>query len=215
MKKRVVSFSLWGDNPDYTIGAIRNAQLAQTVYPGWESWFYVASSVRDDVVRELEKEATRVIRYEDQPGSDGMFERFRPMADLEHVSMFVSRDCDSRLSDREYKAVIEWDESGKQFHAMRDHEAHGMPVMGGMWGAKTHGIINTKFMYEELLKYKNSLYNDDQKSLYSFYLGLSGLFHENDSLGRFNGKEFPAHDPVEFGSFVGERITFEDKVGRV
>ena len=75
MKKRVVSFSLWGDNPDYTIGAIRNAQLAQTVYPGWESWFYVASSVRDDVVMELEKEATRVIRYEDQPGSDGMFER--------------------------------------------------------------------------------------------------------------------------------------------
>ena len=33
--KKVISFSLWGDNPKYTIGAIKNAELIDTIYPGW------------------------------------------------------------------------------------------------------------------------------------------------------------------------------------
>jgi len=33
--KKIISFSLWGDNPIYTQGAIRNAELAKEVYPDW------------------------------------------------------------------------------------------------------------------------------------------------------------------------------------
>ena len=33
--KNIISFCLWGDNPIYTIGAIRNAELAQEIYPGF------------------------------------------------------------------------------------------------------------------------------------------------------------------------------------
>ena len=33
MKKRYLSFSLWGENPLYTIGALRNAELAKELYP--------------------------------------------------------------------------------------------------------------------------------------------------------------------------------------
>ncbi len=32
---KVISFSLWGDNPKYTIGAIKNAELSKTIYPDW------------------------------------------------------------------------------------------------------------------------------------------------------------------------------------
>jgi len=35
MKKKIISFSLWGDKPMYTIGAIKNAKLAEEIYPGW------------------------------------------------------------------------------------------------------------------------------------------------------------------------------------
>ncbi len=31
---RVVSFTLWGSAPRYTVGAVRNAELAPAVYPG-------------------------------------------------------------------------------------------------------------------------------------------------------------------------------------
>ena len=40
--KRLITFSLWGDNPFYTEGAYRNAELAKEIYPDWICRFYVA-----------------------------------------------------------------------------------------------------------------------------------------------------------------------------
>jgi hypothetical protein len=36
---------LWGDNPRYLRGAVRNLQEASVVYPGWVCRFYVDDSV--------------------------------------------------------------------------------------------------------------------------------------------------------------------------
>ena len=38
---KVISFSLWGDNPTYTQGGIINAELAKIYYPDFECWFYI------------------------------------------------------------------------------------------------------------------------------------------------------------------------------
>lgn len=208
--KKVISFSVWGTSPEYLIGAEKNALLAKDVYPEWETWFYVEKGTEVS----LEDKADRVIYYEPESGSDGMFQRFKPMLDPE-VSVFISRDTDSRLSDREYKAVSAWLESDKQFHAMRDHQAHAVPVLGGMWGAKRYGLANLEFLYDNLVTHKHSNYFDDQRGLAQMYNVLSGLFLEHDDAGRFRGVKFPQHDPIKFGSFVGERITVDDKPGRV
>ena len=32
---KVINFSLWGDDPFYTIGAVENAKLALDIYPDW------------------------------------------------------------------------------------------------------------------------------------------------------------------------------------
>jgi len=207
--RKVISYSVWGTDPDYLVGARRNAEMAPDVYPGWETWFYVEKGTEVDLAA-----ADRIIYYDKEPGSDGMFQRFRPMTEPE-IDVFISRDCDSRLSDREFQAVSAWLDSDKQFHAMRDHEAHAIPVMGGMWGARRDGIINLDFMYKELCKHKQTNYFDDQRGLASFYQNIFGLFLEHDDIGRFNGKPFPSHEPVQFGSFVGQRITQDDKEGRV
>ena len=100
--KKVISFSVWGTEPDYLVGARRNAEIAHEVYPGWETWFYVEEGTQVDL-----EAADRIIYYDREQGSDGMFQRFRPMTDP-RVDVFVSRDCDSRLSDREFQAVKEW-----------------------------------------------------------------------------------------------------------
>jgi len=208
--RKVISFSVWGNNPDYIIGAEENAKIASEVYPGWETWFYVETGTKVN----LQGIATRVIYYSPEPGSDGMFQRFRPMQDPS-VDVFVSRDCDSRLSDREYQAVRQWESSNKQFHSMRDHKAHGIPVLGGMWGAKRDHLINIDFMYKQLCNSKQGNYFDDQKGLYSFYNMFPGLFLEHDDSRRFNGMNFPQHKPIIYGTFVGERITWDGKPGRV
>jgi protein O-GlcNAc transferase len=133
---KVISFSLWGDNPIYTEGAIRNADLAQELYPDWVCWYFVGQSVPKETVAELKRRNnTQVISMEEEGDWSGMFWRFYPASDP-RVEVMVSRDTDSRLSRREKEAVNEWLRSGKSFHIMRDHPYHGTPILGGMWGVK-------------------------------------------------------------------------------
>lgn len=206
--RKVISFSVWGTNPDYLVGAVKNAEIASEVYPGWETWFYVEEGTNIN----LEDKASKVIYYSSEPGTDGAFQRFRPMED-DSVDIFISRDTDSRLSDREYQAVQEWLASDKQFHCMRDHQAHVWPVMAGMWGARREGIVNLKFMCKSMSKHKKGNYFDDQKALALYYNMMSGLFIEHDDMKRFNGIKFPNHKPVVYGSFIGQRITCNDEEG--
>ena len=35
MAKRVISYSLYGTNPLYIEGAVRNVRLLPSIYPGW------------------------------------------------------------------------------------------------------------------------------------------------------------------------------------
>jgi hypothetical protein len=52
-EKRVISFGLYGSNPKYTHGAIRNAELAAVYFPGWTCRFYITSDVPGEVVARL------------------------------------------------------------------------------------------------------------------------------------------------------------------
>ena len=43
--KKIIAFSLWGDNPKYCIGAIKNAQLRIQYYSDWVCKFYIQKDV--------------------------------------------------------------------------------------------------------------------------------------------------------------------------
>jgi hypothetical protein len=145
--KKIISFSLWGDSPKYTVGAIKNAELAQTIYPGWECYFFIGQSVPESIKNQLLKFPNITLFYKAQPENwTGMFWRFETCYDSDvYVSIF--RDTDSRLSTREKYAVDQWLESDKTFHIMRDHPHHGFPILGGMWGYKK----NDKYDMRKLL----------------------------------------------------------------
>ena len=141
-QKKVIAFSLWGDNPVYTKGAIRNAELAKTVYPGWVCRFYVGTSTPEDIITTLEG----MDNCKEEEGDwKGMFWRFEPASDPD-VDVMISRDCDSRLNSREAAAVTDWLERERRFHIMRDHPYHGTPILGGMWGVKGQWLSNMKEM---------------------------------------------------------------------
>lgn len=152
---KVISFSLWGHDAKYCVGAIRNAQLAREIYPGWVTRFYVGKNHPEDIGIQLLQHGngweevamkkdvfnkfqskdglTEVIFLAQEGDWRGMFWRFEAATDAE---VMISRDCDSRLSHREKAAVNEWLASDKTFHIMRDHPWHGSPMLGGMWGVK-------------------------------------------------------------------------------
>ena len=60
---------------------------------------------------------------------DGEVWRFLPVLD-DNVDVFVSRDLDSRFSEREATAVQQWLRSNKTFHIMRDHPQHVATILG-------------------------------------------------------------------------------------
>ncbi len=140
--KKVISFSLWGTNKKYTIGAIENAKLALEYYPGWICRYYIASSVPKEIISELNKLTnTEITLMEEEGDWTGMFWRFYAASDPS-VSIMISRDCDSRLGYREKMAVKEWEKSDKGFHIMRDHPHHATEILGGMWGCKSPLLID-------------------------------------------------------------------------
>lgn len=136
--KKIISFSLWGDNPKYTVGAIKNAELIDTIYPGWIGRFYCGKSVPIDIIEILKTYTNvEVIEMEENGDWSGMFWRFYACEDSD---VMISRDTDSRLNLREKNAVDEWLNSDKDFHIMRDHPYHNALILGGMWGVR-NGIL--------------------------------------------------------------------------
>lgn len=133
--KKLICYSLWGTDPKYTIGAIRNAEQIKSIYPGWIARFYCGTSVPKKIIKQLIELDAEIV-YMDVPGDwSGMFWRFEAIADND-CEVMLSRDTDSRLTAREFKAVDAWLQSDKLFHVMRDHPEHNTEILGGMWGAK-------------------------------------------------------------------------------
>ena len=134
--RSVIAFSLWGDTPLYTVGALRNAELARTLYPGWTCRFYVGASVPGPVVMALAAQPNvEVIAMDERGDHRGMLWRFLAAAD-ETVDVALFRDTDSRPSARERAAVDDWLTGDRAVHVMRDHPWHTAAIMGGMWGVR-------------------------------------------------------------------------------
>ena len=172
---KVVSFSLWGAHPAYYIGAIENAKLiGNKYYEGWKSWFYVGCDAPKKFIEQLYYVADRLI-FVNADSFSLSFERFSPIFQND-VEIFVSRDADSRISDKEYQAVLEWENSDLPLHSMRDHDLHHWPVMAGMWGVKS--ILNETALGElkNLYSHKSSKFKTDQMYLSVYHERYCDLF---------------------------------------
>ena len=133
---KIISFSVFGDNPIYSVGAIKNAQIAQYLFSDWICRIFVNVTVPSHFVEEMQAFSNvELVNFGDQ-SVFGMFWRFYSMFQSDS-DIVISRDCDSRLSERELKCVNEWIESDLKFSVIRDHYRHyDWPMLGGMWGMK-------------------------------------------------------------------------------
>ena len=208
---KYLSFSLWGDNPIYTIGAIKNAELWKEIYPEWQMVVYFNNSVPNETIIKLNDLGVTTI---DMTSDNlyGMFWRFLAL-DIIDCEYAIFRDCDSRITIREKLAVDEWINSNKTLHVMRDHPYHQIPagnnqlgILGGMWGLKSNVIKITDMIRNFPISNQHN-YGNDQTFLKTIY-----LFFNNDKITHdefFEKKPFPI--PREYGMFVGGRIGVDDK----
>ena len=153
--KKVISFSLWGKDKKYTLGAIENAKLAKEYFPDWVCRYYVGGSVPGEIITNLEDmDNTEIILMGEEGDWTGMFWRFYAASDPQ-VGIMTSRDCDSRLGLREKAAVDSWLSSDKSFHIMRDHPHHATEILGGMWGCRKPLLSNMTSLISEYKKMGN------------------------------------------------------------
>lgn len=158
----VISFSLWGDNPVYTHGAIVNAQIAPHIYAGWHCRFYCDSSVPDPIIAELRRlgAVVHIVR-------DPKILELKPLwrflvSDDTSVDRFICRDADSRLNTQEAVAVDDWIRSGKPFHVMRDHPYHMEVILAGMWGGVSGVLPNIRELASVAMSYSRNKWHDQE-----------------------------------------------------
>lgn len=153
-KKKIISFSLWGNSECYNYGALENALLAKKIYPGWIVRLYVSNDTIPSVIQKLEQLDNVEIVHK-KSIKNGEFWRFEPLFEND-VEIMLSRDSDSLLNIREKKAVDEWIKSDKSFHIMRDHNHHKSRILAGMFGAK---VSKLNLNYNEYKNYLSKIKN--------------------------------------------------------
>lgn len=127
------SFSLYGSAPRYWQGAIANAVIAAELFPDWICRFYVdRHNTTTEALHRMENCQVRA----KPPVKEGcaMLWRFAAASggDVDYVCF---RDADSRLSQRERRAIQDWQNSACEYHIIRDHPQHFHPaIRGGLWG---------------------------------------------------------------------------------
>jgi hypothetical protein len=207
--KKVLAFSLYGNLPRYTVGAVKNALLAESVYPGWECWFYCADDVPENIRERLLQAGARIIPCGSRTGSEGMFWRFFPFAERD-VSHVLVRDTDSRISPREASAVNAWLANGVAGHIIRDHPAHSQRMMGGLWGARTDVLRPMRAWIDAFGA--GTHYNCDQEFLaqqvYPVLLDAGLCVH--DAFFRYEPQSRPVPLPRENDAFIGEVLDEND-----
>lgn len=207
--KKLICFSLWGDNKKYTIGAIRNAEIAKNIFKGWICRFYTGQSVPQYIIDKLISIDNVEVVQMDVPGNwEGMFWRFLPAGEPD-VEVMISRDCDSRLGTREKSAIDEWLTSSKKFHIMRDHPHHGTQILGGMWGARGGLLNDIKGWIDEYKK--GDYWQVDQNFLKEIVYPKvvnDSMVHDEFFKYESHRRRFPKNR-VNF-EFVGEVFTEKD-----
>jgi hypothetical protein len=139
---KVFSFSVYGDNPIYTIGMLKNIALIREIFPDWHTFIYVPENQNKDYVKKLEENDKVMVMPMANAGFFNSTWRFRAITYYLCEAM-ECRDADSRISVRDKAAIDEWLASDYKYHIIRDHPGgHHWAMNAGMWGAKRTEFIS-------------------------------------------------------------------------
>jgi hypothetical protein len=181
-----IGFCLYGKTRLYLEGALINEQQ----YKDYNCIFYT----RDDIDIKVKNKLKNVIECCYMPGWFMMFTRFYPVENPNN-KIYMSRDTDCRLNEREKSCINDWLKSDKNLHIIRDHPYHTTEILGGLWGFKDNNIGDIRIMIAEwCIEFvrNNKLYNKgpDQfflkniykQYIYKAYINDEILNYENDNL---------------------------------
>lgn len=140
---KCISFSLYGNDERYKVGAIKNAILASRYFPfddGFVVKIYMAESLFKDktFITTLRMfKGLQIVLVDNPENHTAKLWRYHAFADSQFESVIV-RDIDARLSYRDRLAHEDWVDSGLDAHIIKDHPTgHNYLISAGMFAAKS------------------------------------------------------------------------------
>ena len=142
--------SLYGKDPRYTWGVIRNAQLVPVYLPDWTLRVYIAAdqappelSVPPRIINKLRLLGAEVVEVSTRNSITPRNWRLL-VANDEQIDYFLIRDADTRPSEREAVIIKDWLSTTEKnrpqcnvIHCIRDHPKHAdQAVVNGLWGGR-------------------------------------------------------------------------------
>lgn len=204
--KKIVSYSLFGVRPRYTVNSLINADLCAEYYPDWKCRIYYDHSVPNKVIDKLKTKQNVELINETGIGHARRMWRFLAYDDCD---IFISRDIDSYITKRESSAVSEWVDSDKNIHIMRDHPHHKNKIQAGMFGMKKNDKLqNMRILYNSFIVANNNHLSMDEQFLtdkiYNMFIG-DMIVHDdkNVHLDKTNDWKESILYNDEYGQFVG------------
>jgi hypothetical protein len=214
--KQAISFSLYGSNLRYSVGAIKNAIIAQEILDEeYDLIFFVGQSVPSWVISTLRLFPNVQIIHTDAP-EDHTAKLWRFLACELDYDFVAFRDADARLSLRELNAHEQFLESGLDAHIMKDHPiGHNYPINAGMFTVRSALFKDIRKMIEsvEIKDY----YTQDQDFLRNIIyprIQFSCFVHDEFYDTAVEGKSILKPyllEPVNQVSHIGAALDEDDK----
>lgn len=202
-----ISYSLFGDNPRYTINMVLNAELASSLYEHWKVLVYYDDTVPAKIVQRLQT-YPNVILEKGSIEKDNwrrLMWRFQAY-DKSDANLVVFRDADSYLTKREKDAVDQWAKTEKDLHIMREvWPGHNSKIMAGMWGLRKNNRLTS--LIELVKRYKGANeYSIDQAFLNSVVYPMfkdSMVVHDANSHLRYKDATHEWPSPMVNDQYIG------------
>lgn len=157
--KKAFSFSLFGNNDKYCIGMVENVEIIKKKYIDWDIYIFFYN-IPKNILEILKYYKCILIEYKEKMYDwEGLLWRFN-LFNYKSIDIWISRDADSRISDREMSLVNDWIISPYPFHIIRDHQGHGITILAGLFGVKNYFFSNLDFknlidIYRKTYNYNN------------------------------------------------------------
>ncbi len=205
----IVSFTLFGTNMKYYIGAVKNTVEVNSLLPDWEIRIYYHSDfILTEYIKILSELGANLINVKDLTigGLESIhfpyFWRF--LSFLEDTPSIV-RDLDSRFSHREVSYINSWLKTDNDYFIIRDHPWHS-PVPSGLFGIKRK-INLFEEHFNEFIKNNELVWGSDQTilQLYMENIDKNNIFY----CGYDSEENYIHRDNKDF--FIGMQIDENDK----
>lgn len=194
--KRILAFSLFGNNPAYCETAIINAELMPEIYPDWVMRVYHDDSVHPLVLLRLRKLGVELVHANSLKMDSklpGTFWRFFALEELD-CDAVIMRDADSVISEREKILVDEWLASEQAVHIIRDWFSHSDLILAGMWGVRRGLLAGIRAWIEQYLQETEELHDTHADQLFLAHWVWPRVKHcclHHSSVFRPQGSQWP------------------------